>query len=465
MDDQPLRGSRSPLSLRTLPLLMLWALLWTARGPLSAEPIAGSIAEPAAEGDSSVKGLSAWLDELTTEALSARLELSAARSSLSAARSALKASERWSNPRALYRYAPLPLETKRGETPHSFGLSQRLPAWGELEGERRLKEAQLRLQDRSLAVQAREVGFELKRALWELWGAERALERLDALEAWLQARAESVSAELSLGSAPLSALLTLKQRLELLSVRRLDLSAQVERARVDLGLALGRPEPFTGVVPSTLSELLKPISVTGPQRSAREGAQRPHSPVVERAARALEVAEAQSERLRASQRSQLELGLQWVVVQDQGGPSPMGRDALIAQIALTLPTWRASDRAALEASAAQASAARALRDRAEERWRAQLSLAEIKIRALNTQAERYEAQLLPQQRALIEAIEGEVSVNSAPLTRLLDAAAREEELATARDLLLTQLGVAWARWELLAGAPISSSQPTGAQYE
>ena len=67
------------------------------------------------------------VEALTQEALSARLELKRNERLIEAETEAIEAVWGWANPSVGYTLAPAPLETKRGETPQSLTLKQRLP--------------------------------------------------------------------------------------------------------------------------------------------------------------------------------------------------------------------------------------------------------------------------------------------------------------------------------------------------
>jgi len=406
-----------------------------------------------------VEGVEAWLSELTEQALKGRRELLAAQAMVRASREALKASERWANPKVSYRYAPRPLETKRGETPHAFGLSQRLPAWGALDAERQLSAAQLSADEDKRDELALTITFEVQRALWRLWLAERSLELTEAREAWQARLAEELEGLISAGVRPLSELIRLDQRRALLRDQALRHKAEVRRARVTLGERLGR-SPYLEPLSRNLRGLLPPTeALSGPKRSQVERlvAEPPRRPQLERALSELARAEAMSAQLTARQRPQVELGLQWVVVRDGTGVSPQGDDALIAQLGVSLPLWREADRAERRAASERVLAQRERAQRLSERWVAELQRLAHSLTELAVRAQAYETQLIPRQRRLLETLEGEVSVGSAPLARLYEASERLEELSLTLSSLVARYAEGRAGWERLTGEALLSS--------
>ncbi len=400
---------------------------------------------------------------LKAQALERSARIASQRASISARRAEVKAIDRWADPKVSYRFSPSPIETKGGPLIHSLMISQKI-TWGdELSSAVKVAELGVKEAKRGVEEEGLKLIESLERAVWSLWFAEhhRSLLRsevkvMDSLVSHIEGLVETLA-------RPLSALSRVRYERRLKRERYELSSADIERARLAIGLLLqggGRFEgsPPAGLINASSKLCHQPQALAQVLAKSASDIEEGSIPTLQRAALRVHQAAVSLDKLRATQRPQLELGLQWSAVNDLSLLGGLRDDVLTAQIGGTIPIWRSANgsaRASLVAERARREAA--LRDRSE-RWRSSTNELIVTLKDQARQLETLKRELSPLAEETLRQTRHEYEVGLADLSEVYRA--ELSILALKRDTLTIQFACALslARWRSLTqSAPTITS--------
>jgi outer membrane protein TolC len=299
--------------------------------------------------------------------------------------------------------------------------------------------------------------------VWSLWFAEHhrsllrsELEVMDSLVSHIEGLVETLA-------RPLSALSRVRYERRLKRERYELSSADIERARLAIGLLLqggGRFEgsPPAGLINASSKLCHQPQALAQVLAKSASDIEEGSIPTLQRAALRVHQAAASLDKLRATQRPQLELGLQWSAVNDLSLLGGLRDDVLTAQIGGTIPIWRSANgsaRASLVAERARREAA--LRDRSE-RWRSSTNELIVTLKDQARQLNTLKRELSPLAEETLRQTRHEYEVGLADLSEVYRAELSLSALK--RDTLKIQFACALslARWRSLTqSAPTLTS--------
>lgn len=368
---------------------------------------------------------------------------------------AIARSRRWPEPQLTYGVFLRRIETRVGPQRQRFGLRQMLPwpatlrASADAAASAALA-AERRFQAEGLALESR-----VAETYWRLWqlGRTRAL-RVEQ-RALLDQLAEMTRARIAVGKASLADAAQID-----LAIARLDdtvagLDEDRDRAEADLRAAIGAPPEQ----PVPVADDEPTLALPGATAAELRAQARSHPGVTAHAAMA-EAGEHRARGARSRAWPRLTLGVDYIDVgpATAGDPPDSGKDAVVANLGLSLPLWRGSYRSEAQSAEAQAAAARARQRAAASASDASVTRASTDVAASARRVRLHERTLLPQSDTTYHAVIGAYQSGTSALADALVAQRTVLELRIQHATALADHARAWARLEAIVGHDVARTE-------
>lgn len=399
-------------------------------------------------------------ETLKSKAIERSSLLQARRAFVTAKRAEIEAVDRWPDPKLSYRYSPHPIETKAGPLIHSMMISQRLTWPAELD--HTMKIAELKFAEAEHSVTEAELMFieSIEQSMWSLWFIESHREILKSELSTLEQLVDHITGLVEAQPHILSSLSKARYEFRLKQERLDQTLAEMKSSRLNLGLLLEGKGSFEAQPPS---DLIDPILSLCDQPQTLEKVLEVSShqveenkiPRLERASLMVQQTVSSLERLRIRQRPQIELGIQWSVIDNLGLLGQLKDDVFTAQIGGSFPIWGTADRAARSSLISERDQKEFERREQSERWRSELEDQRIKILERSRQIEIIKNELSPLANEVLKQKQREYEAGLVDLGELYRA--RLVLLGLKRDFLLGQRSCATSlsHWRSLTNSALT----------
>ena len=360
--------------------------------------------------------------------------------------------DKWQEPRLSYRVSPSPIETKQGPLIHSLALSQKITWSDEINVKKNL--AQLQAKEVKFKITSVELKIieDLESSFWGLWFAmtyEQLLEQemmvseaaLSHLEALTKTQTVSLSRYKQAQYAH-AQVVESKERNH----------AQIRLWRHRLGQHLGQRPSYLGKVPFDLIEpaLLLCKSAKQMKQFVQESFERTQQnsvPQIKAAEAQVNYSHQALEQLKISQRPQIDVAVQWSVINEITHASGLKDDVVTLQLSSTLPVWRHANEQARQMKVFEKTQKSLALEKEKEIW--QLTIHETRI-ALLEHSRRLailETKLLPLAKNVVEWREQENQGGLIDLTSVYEAQLAYIKLLGQNKKEFLACGQELARWK------------------
>jgi outer membrane protein TolC len=339
------------------------------------------------------------------------------------------------------------VETRVGPQKHRFSISQRMPWFGTLAARGNVASAAAQAAFDDYQAVRLQLFHDVKVAFHEYTYLHRAisiteenLQLLNHLEGVARARYKA--------GAPQSGVIQAQVELGKLGDQLFTLQDLRGPLSANLSAALHRPPttvlPWPADPPMTEirfneQELLEHLAARNPELLALDH-------LVARQDYAMDVA-------RKAAYPGVMVGLDYIVTDAARTPgiAGSGDDAVIAMIALDIPVWRSSNRAAMQEARRRRIAAKQTREERAYRLRADLSMAVFRFRDAERKQDLYRGTLIPQATQALQVAEETYRTGSTGFLDLIDAERLLLEFQLVRERASVDREIAIAEIEKLTG--------------
>lgn len=399
-------------------------------------------AAPSAEAPQRVEGFIAL-------AISTSHTLRAQHALWKAQRARARAVDRWSDPIFTYGGAPLPIETRLGPNPHTFGVTQKMPWFGRIGAGVEAGAAQAKVARHEFDAAYLMVRFDVQALYWSIWALEKERQLIVQQQSLLDTMVDTVKGRVEAGGRPASKLSGLSLKRARLSARLHVLEVSLVGHKALLAQRVGQPAlEIKGIGQAAAPPL------PSARASIKDVVAQVPPPHIQALKQAIDVRHKQKAVDGFDRLPQLQFGVQWsIITQSEIMPRPAqaGRDALMVRVGVSVPLWSGATSAKLEASEAMVVHAQAQLAQALDVWRADLRAVDQRMHHIREHIELIERTLLPQARAHEALVRADYEAGRVFFEDVLTSAqalyTQRIELARRRAMLATL----HAQWQLLIG--------------